>query len=138
MNDKAEEQMKWMPLSEIKMEEGAEELLKSPEAQIYIRAITALMQKKNSDPAFDELRQLPLEKRYIWRIVSALKWAFVDCDPDSVMLDRHLLAPEDLKKVLELLRLRPVQFCIFLKALLGEEVMEKTMTDAIRRAKSFG
>jgi hypothetical protein len=138
MSDADDPIVKMMPLSELKMEEGAEELMKSPEAKIYLRAIGALMQENQSDAAFDELRQLPLEKRYIWRVASALKWAFVDLDGDSVMLDRQTAPKEDLQKVAELLRLRPLQFCLFLKALLGGEGMEKTMTEAVRRAKSLG
>jgi hypothetical protein len=42
-----------------------------------------------------------------------------------------ILRPEDRAKVVELIQHRPVQFCMFLKALLGEEAMEEMMTQAI-------
>jgi hypothetical protein len=29
------------------------------------------------------LAELPLEERYVWRVVSALKWAFCDLDTES-------------------------------------------------------
>jgi hypothetical protein len=41
----------------------------------------------------------------------------------NVNVDRQTLSQEDLDKVVELLRFRPMQLCIFLKALLGEEAM---------------
>ena len=53
-------------------------------------------------------------------------------------VDRETLSKEDLKKLIELLRLRPMQLCIFLKALLGEEAMERLMAEAIAVAKREG
>ena len=81
---------------------------------------------------------MPLEKRYIWRIASALKWGFADFDSVYVPVDRETLSPEDLGKVVELLRFRPMQLCMFLKALLGTEVMERVMNEAIAGAKQEG
>jgi hypothetical protein len=37
--------------------------------------------------------------------------------------------------VLDLLKLRPMQFCIFLKALVGVEEMQRMMVEAIGVAK---
>jgi hypothetical protein len=53
----------------------------------------------------------------------------------SISPSRCASSQEDLTKVVELLRLRPIQFCIFLKALLGEEAMERLMSNAIAVAK---
>jgi hypothetical protein len=53
----------------------------------------------------------------------------------NVVIDRKTLAPEDRKKVAELLQHRPVQFCLFLKALVGTEAMEQMMMQAISIAK---
>ena len=66
---------------------------------------------------------------------SALKWAFADLETVSVNVDRETLSKEDLKKLIELLRLRPTQLCIFFKALLGEEAMERMMAEAVAVAK---
>jgi hypothetical protein len=63
-----------------------------------------------------------------------LKWGFADFDTVNVVIDRKTLGPDDRKKVVELLKLR-LQFCIFLKALLGEDGMEQMMTQAIQVAK---
>jgi hypothetical protein len=64
-----------------------------------------------------------------------LKWGFADFDNVGVAIDRKTLRPEDRQKVAELIKHRPVRFCMFLKALLGEEAMEEMMTQAIKIAK---
>jgi hypothetical protein len=43
----------------------------------------------------------------------------------------------DQKRLVELLAHRPVQFCLFLCALVGEEQMEQLMTPAIREARAI-
>ena len=83
----------------------------------------------------DEIAALPLEKRYVWRVVSALKWAFTDYDSLGIAADRETLSPEDRIKVTGFLEFRPVQFCLFLKSLLGDGEMERMMTSAIAHAK---
>lgn len=77
---------------------------------------------------------MPLAKRYIWRVASALKWAFADLETVNVNVDRQTLSSEDLRKVAELLRFRPLQLCIFLKTLLGQEAMERMMAEAVALA----
>jgi hypothetical protein len=67
-----------------------------------------------------------------------LKWAFADLETVSAQVDQETLAPEDLKRLIDLLRHRPLQFCVFLKAVLGEEAMERLMTSAIAGAKQTG
>jgi hypothetical protein len=39
------------------------------------------------ESALQVLRDLPPEKRYTWRVFSALKWAFADFDDECVKLD---------------------------------------------------
>jgi hypothetical protein len=104
----------------------------------YLRLLKAGLQNKDTTPLVEEIAQLPLEKRYIWRIASALKWGFADFDSVYVPVDRETLSAEDLGKVIELLRLRPLQFCIFLRALVGAEAMERMMSTAIAGAKQEG
>jgi hypothetical protein len=60
---------------------------------------------------------------------------FCDFDDINVEADRTTLEGSDLKKVLTLLQLRPVQFCLFLKVLLGQEEMERVMLEALSMAK---
>jgi hypothetical protein len=85
----------------------------------------------------EEMRRLiqsSLEKRYVWRVASALKWAFADFDNFNVTADKETLSPEDRAKVLDLLKVRPIQFYLFLKALVGPEEMKRVMIQAISTA----
>jgi hypothetical protein len=55
----------------------------------------------------------------VWRVASALKWGVADFEDWNVVADRKTLKPGDATKVLQLLKFRPIQFCTFLKALVG-------------------
>jgi hypothetical protein len=136
MNEDQKLRRETIRISDIKMEDGARELLDSPDAQPYIRLAVALAADRDLEPALQDISQLPLDKRYLWRVVSALKWAFVDLDDLSVVVDRKTLSPEDLKKIEELLEKRPLQFCLFMKALYGSDKMERIMNAAVGQAKS--
>jgi hypothetical protein len=129
---------KSIPIKDLISEDGAHELATSPDMQPYIRLMMAGMQDQDTTPHVEEIAALPLEKRYVWRVASALKWAFADLETVSIAVDRQALSQEDLGKVVDLLRLRPIQFCIFLKALLGEDAMERLMNAAIVGAKQVG
>jgi hypothetical protein len=58
-----------------------------------------------------------------------------DFDSVNVDADRQTMSPEDFAKVMALLKLRPIQFCIFLKTLVGAEEMQRMMVEAIKVAK---
>lgn len=129
------DEIKKIPLKDLKTEEGAEELTASAAMQPYATLAEATLTNQGLKEAVAEIGQLPLEERYLWRVLSALKWAFADFDSVNVVIDRKTLSPDDRTKVAELLKHRPVQFCMFLKALLGEEAMEQMMNQAINVAK---
>ena len=134
----SKKKIKRVLIKDIVSEDGAHELATSPDMQPYLRLIKAGLQDKDTTPHVEKIAALPLEKRYIWRVASALKWAFADLETVRVAVDLETLSPEDLGKVVELLRLRPFQFCMFLKALLSTEVMEQVMNEAIASAKQEG
>jgi len=119
-------------------EAGAHELATSPDMQPYLKMAMAAMQYSDPTPALEEIARLPLEKRYVWRVVSALKWGFADFDDLSVDADRQTLGPNDLTQVMDLLRFRPLQFCIFLKALVGVQEMKRIMDQAVSLAEQQG
>ena len=127
-----------VPITDIISEDGAHELASSEAMQPYLELLKAEIQGHDITPHVEEIAQLPFEKRYIWRIASALKWGFADFDSVYVPVDRETLSAEDLGKVVDLLRFRPMQLCMFLKALLGTEVMERIMNEAIAGAKQEG
>jgi hypothetical protein len=128
MND---DQPEKIPIKNLISEDAAHELATSPDMQPYLKPAMAVMQDSDPAPALESIRQLPLEKRYVWRVASALKWAFVDCETANVKADKETLSPEDLAKVVDLLRMRPAQFCLFLKTLVGAQEMQRLMIQAI-------
>jgi hypothetical protein len=129
---------KRIPINTVRSEEGAHGLASSPDMEPYLRFITAAIQGSDPTPELEHIRELPLERRYVWRVASALKWAFADLETESVAVDRQTLSPEDLAKVVDLLKLRPVQMALFLAALVGGEEMQRMMTEAIRAARRQG
>ena len=64
-----------------------------------------------------------------------MKWAFADLDDLSVEADKLTLTPEDFARVMDLLKLRPMQMALLLKALVGTEEMLRMMAEAIKVAK---
>ncbi len=131
----ADKRTKRVPIKDLVSEDGAHELATSPDMQPYLRLMKAGLQDRDPNPHLAEIAQLPVERRYVWRVASALKWAFADFDDVHVSADRQTLSKEDLAKVLGLLSHRPSQFCMFLKALVGAEGMERIMTEGIAIAK---
>ena len=104
--------------------------------QPYMDLIMADMQGCDTAPQLQAIRELPLEKRYVGRVASALKWAFADCETLNVEADRETLSIEDRARLAELLKHRPLQLCLFLSALFGEKEMELLMISAIRNARA--
>jgi hypothetical protein len=133
-----EDDIKHLPASQIRSDESARDLLNSPDMQPYMRLAMAGLQGANVDQELQAIRETPLERRYIWRVASALKWAFADFDTVNVRIDKDTLADGDLIAVLRMLELRPMQFCLFLRALIGPELMERKMIEAIEVAKNLG
>ncbi len=124
-----------IPFSEIKSEDGADELVRSERMKPYLAMLVAQIGGQDIEPHLATLTKLPLEDRYVWRVVSALKWAFCDLETESVIADRNTMSAEDFKKIVEPLELRAMQFCMFLNSLLGENTTEQIMQRAIRVAK---
>jgi len=90
---------------------------------------------ETADALLAKIAELPLYNRYVWRIASALEWAFGDYDSVGVKADRCTLAPQDFAKLTELLKPRAFQFCRFLSALYGDDVMERVMHGSIADGK---
>ncbi|MHB1954887.1 MAG: hypothetical protein ACYCOU_14200 [Sulfobacillus sp.] len=122
-------------INELNIEEGAQELVRSEKMKPYLALLKAQMGGQDIEPHLDALAALPLEERYVWRVISALKWAFCDLETESVTADLHTLGGQDLKKVVEPLTLRATQFCLFVNVLLGEDATERIMQQAVRCAK---
>jgi hypothetical protein len=124
-----------LPINEITSEEGAQDLVRSERMKPYLAFMMAQIGGKDTEPYLAALAALPLEDRYIWRVVSALKCAFCDLDTEYAVADLNTLSEEDLKKVVEPLSLRAIQFCLFVNALIGEDATERIMQHALRCVK---
>jgi hypothetical protein len=124
-----------VPISEIHSEEGAQELVRSERMKPYLALLKAQIGGQDTEPFLTALAALPLEERYVWRVISALKWAFCDLETENAIADFRTLSAEDRVKVAEPLTLRATQFCLFVNALLGEDATERIMQHALRCAK---
>ena len=127
-----------IPIKNLISEDGAHELATSPDMKPYLEFIKAVVQDHDPSPELEVIRRLPLEKRYIWRVASALKWGLADCESLSVEADKRTLKPEDHAKVMELLKFRPMQLALVLKTLVGADEMQRMMIEAIGVAKKQG
>jgi hypothetical protein len=82
-------EVKNISLKEIKTDALAHELATSEGNRPYLDC--AIKAYRNNavglEAALQVVRGLPLEKRYTWRVFSALKWAFADFDDEYVALD---------------------------------------------------
>ena len=121
-------------LSEIHSEDGAQELVRSEKMKPYLAILKAQIAGQDTKPYLEALAALPLEARYVWRVISALKWAFCDLDTENAIADFHTLSEEDRVRVAEPLTLRAIQFCLFVNALIGEDATERIMQHAVKCA----
>src|ERR1039457_2726223 len=89
----ADDDIKRVPIRNLRQEEGADDLASSPDMEPYLNFAIALMQGNDPEPELEAIRQLPVEKRYVWRVASALKWGFADFDNLGVDAARQTLLP---------------------------------------------
>ena len=130
-----EKRISKLPISEIHSEDGAQELVRSERMKPYLALLKAQISGQDTEQHLAALAALPLEERYVWRVISALKWAFCDLETENAIADFRTLSEEDCMTVVEPLTMRATQFCLFVNALLGEEAMERIMQHALRCAK---
>ena len=128
-------EIKNIPINDLKTEPGSDELVQSEKMKPYLALLRAQMNGQDIEPYLAALAALPLEDRYVWRVISALKWGFCDFDSQSARADLHTLSDRDLETVAEPLAIRAIQFCLFVQALVGQVTMDKIMQQALRYAK---
>lgn len=124
-------------LSSIDLGVLARELMDQPDDRPYLAYSKAVMTGKDRTAALDAIRALPVHRRYTSRIFEALALAFADYDSESVEADRSAFTDLDWDALRGLdFSHRPIQFCLLLKALLGEDEMRRIMGQAIAVASS--
>ena len=124
------------PDGQVKGESPAHESLFSQDIHPYVRLAMAELDGSSIQAESEAIAKLSLEERYIWRIASALQSAFADFHALYVRADRKTLSDSDVARVLNLLELHPMQFCLYLQALVGPVEMERIMVQAIKVAKT--
>ncbi len=127
-----ESKVRRFKLSDLKFESKAEEIAATTDPVYGKFCVDLARRERPSKAAIAELAALPLERRYTWRVMSALKWAFADWDSYLVELDCKVLSKEDLNRLLESFGVRPYQFCSLVCALVGKENMKRLMVEAIQ------
>jgi hypothetical protein len=103
---------KSIPASELQQESGAQDLVRSEKMKPYLELLKAHIGGQDTAPYLAALAELPLEERYVWRVISALKWAFCDLETENVLADLETLSEDDLKLVSEPLAIRAIQFSL--------------------------
>ena len=126
-----EQSPKYIPIDALRAESGSEELVNSESMKPYIELLMAKMGGRDTSRALAALAALPLEQRYVWRVISALKWGLCDLETENVSADIATLSEQDLKSVAEPLALRAMQFALFVKALVGDTQGREIMLQAI-------
>lgn len=96
-----------LSLRGIKVDPLAHELATSEDMRPYFDCLQKAYRDNavGLEAALEVIRDLPLEKRYRWRVFSALKWAFADFEDEYVALDLpHIPEPtrSEMTKELEL------------------------------------
>ena len=91
----------------VKVDPLAHELATSEGTQPYLDCLIKAYRNNDAglEAALEVIRDLSLEKRYTWRVFSALKWAFADFEDEYVALDLpHIPEPtrSEMTKDLEL------------------------------------
>ena len=91
----------------IKVDPLAHELATSEGTRPYLDCVIKAYSDNPAglESALQVVRDLPLEKRYTWRVFSALQWAFADFENEYVALDLpHIPEPtrSEMTKELEL------------------------------------
>ena len=126
---------KVIPISNINVEDKAQELVHSDGMRPYHALLDARMCGEDTSAFVVAIGALPLEERYVWRIMSALKWGFCDFDTNCVDVDLRTLRGEKRDELNEDLQVRTLQFLVFVCNMLGEVAGEQEILNALNRAK---
>jgi hypothetical protein len=115
----------------------AEQLTESPKMRPYIDFFAAQMKGKGVEAATRVLADLDLKDRYIWRIASALQWAFADFDSETARLDWSCISEDQRKQVSAAFQFRLVQMALLVKALYGPDELNQQIQTSIKFTDSL-
>jgi hypothetical protein len=127
---------KVIPIANCNVEDKAQEVVRPDGMRPYDALLDAQMWGEDTSAFVSAIRALPLEERYVWRIMSALEWAFCDFNTNLVNIDLRTLRGEKRAELNEDLQVRTLQFLVFVCNMLGEVAGEREILQALDRAKT--
>jgi hypothetical protein len=107
-----------IPLSQVDTDPVGDMLAESDAIRPYIDHYCALMGRGDTEKTLGVIAALPVDKRYLSRVVQCLDWALADYDSCSIELDMPHMP--DLEEIKEKLRFRLWQLRILLTKLEGK------------------
>ena len=112
-------QIRTMKVRDLKVDPLAEDLARSAAMRPYMNYYEAVVKNdhQGAEDAAQQIKHLPLEQRYIWRIMSALKWGLSDFDFKTVKLDLPHLSDEERHEMVQDLEVNLIQLRTMLDAL---------------------
>jgi hypothetical protein len=76
-----------IPLSQIHTDPAGEMMCNSESLKPYMDYYKAALTRGDTETALTTIAKLPLNKRYVSRVVECLDWALADYDGETVQLD---------------------------------------------------
>jgi hypothetical protein len=125
------EDIRTMRVKDIIAEDGALGMANTSLMEPYLANLEARITGQGREEAEKAIADLPMERRYIRRLASSLKRAFVDFDKSSIRTDLSTMKAEDFDTVVGLIECRPVQFAMLLRTIFGAEEMERMLLEAV-------
>ena len=117
-----EYEIRWINTKDIQADPVANELAKSEAMRPYMNYHVAALKNDlhEAHNALAVIKDLPVEKRYIWRVFSTLKWALADFDSNTVKLDLPHIPGARKVEIIQELQIRLLQLEKLLKTVKGE------------------
>jgi hypothetical protein len=112
-------QIRTVKVMDLKGDPLAVDLAGSAAMRPYMNYYEAVVKNDHqaAEDATQQIKHLPLEQRYIWRIMSALKWGLCDFDSKTVKLDLPHLSDEERHEMVQDLEVCFIQLRTMLEAL---------------------
>jgi hypothetical protein len=104
-------------LKDIKVDPLAHDLATSEGTRPYLDCVIKAYGNNavGLEAALEVVRDSPMEKRYTWRVFSALKWAFADFEDEYLKLDLPGISESTRSDMIKELELRFLQLQILLQ-----------------------
>ena len=91
-------EIKKVRLGDIKTDPIAEQIMKEPDLRPYLEYHAARLRGEDKQIALDKVAGIPLDKRYVTRILYMLALAFSDFDSETVRVDLQTMSEEELRE----------------------------------------